>query len=345
MDTVSSITSVVGPALKNPLFKVGCFAVALISVILLVYFFLHSRKETREALKDKEIVSESHPGTTAIAIIFVFSLSFGILASMMDWNRPGKITLLDNGRVISDSKLYFPLGAGTAAVYDQTQVINPAAVSPEQSEPVTLKFKDFGSAQTDYKVKLNLPPEPEKIKEIHENYGDQKKLVSQGVKPLIDDALKIGAILLNAQEPSAEKEKKLYAYVKDQLEKGLYVVEAGKIKTDEKGTIIRKVNPLSLLKIKLTGFKLENFHHEELLKQLDKERDKLIIELKKFDKLDFKNLPILDGIQQEVEKEILKSEKLSQHQKELIINSVDHIKQLIQNLKEKKQKEEQKKPE
>ncbi|MCK4837116.1 MAG: hypothetical protein KAT17_10770 [Candidatus Aminicenantes bacterium] len=343
MNTVSTITSIVAPILQHPLFKVGCYVIAILTIIILSYFFIKSRKKTRAALKDKEIISESHPWTTAVAIIFVFSLSFGILANIMDWNRPGKITVLDNGSVITDSKLYFSLGSNTAAVYDQSQTIIPS-ITPEKEEPVKLKFKDFGFAETDYELKMDLPPEPEKIKKIHKCYGNQEKLVSEGVKPFIAEALKISAILLSAHESSAEKEKKLYAYVKDQLEKGHYVVEEGKIKTDEKGMAIRKKNPLSQFKIKLSKFKFENFQYDKLLKKLDTEKDKLILEFKHIEVLDFKNMSFLDGIQQEIDKHILGSKKLSKHQKKLIVESVDNIKQLIKNLKERDNKSKDSKP-
>lgn len=343
MDTVSSITSFVAPIIQHPMFGVGCFIIALVTIAILVTFFFKSRKKTREALKKKEIVSHSHPWTTAVAIVFVFSLSFGILASMMNWNRPGKITVLENGRVISDSKLYFPLGAGTAAVYDQTQVIDPAIAS-ETPEPVRLKFKDFGSAETDYAVKLKLPPEPEKIKEIHRNYGNQEKLVAEGVKPFVEKALQIGAVLLSAHEPSAEKEKKLYFYVKDQLEKGHYVIDQGKIKTDETGKVIRIKNPITRLKIKLSQFKLENFKHEEMLKQLESEKDKLIMEFRSLKEIDFTGDPFLSIVQKQIEKQVQESKKMSQEQKKLVMESVENIKQLIQNLKEKDQKKDTKDP-
>jgi len=343
MSTVSAITSFVGPILQHPLFNVVCFIIALLAIGLLGFFFWRSRKKIREALQKKEIVSESHPWTSAIAIVFFLSLSFGIMASITEWNRPGKITVLDDGKVITDSKLYVSVGRKPQAVYDQTQIYSPSSQPRPKEEPVKMEFKDFGYAKTDYEFKMELPDEPEKIKEIHKNYANQDKLVSEGVKPFIAEALKIGAILLSAQESPAEKEKKLYVYVKDQLNKGHYVIEEGRIKTDEKGLAIHKTNPFTYLKIKLSEFKLENFQYDELLKKLDKEKDKLIIELESIEVPDLKELPFLDDVQQEIQQQILKSKKLSKHQKKLINESISSVRQLIEDLK-KRDKKEQKDP-
>ena len=145
---------------------------------------------------------------------------------------------------------------------------------------------------------------------------------------------------MSAHESTEEKETKLYTYVCDQLQKGHYVIEEGKIKTDEKGLAIRSKNPLSQLKIKLSGFKLENFHYDELLKKLDKEKEKLIIELKLVEALDFEKMPFLDDIQKEIEKHVLESKKLSKHQKKLISESISSVKQLIKDLKKRDKKEE-----
>lgn len=339
MSTVSAITSFVGPILQHPLFNVVCFTIALLTIGLLLFFFWRSRRKTREALEKKEIISESHPWTTATTIVFFLSLSFGTMASITDWNRPGKITVLDDGKVITDSKLYLSVGRTPQAVYDQTQIYTPSSQPRQKEEPVKIKFKDYGYAETDYKFKMELPPEPEKIKEIHRNFGSQDKLVKEGVKPFIAEALKIGAILLSAEETSEEKEKKLYAFVKDQLKDGLYVVEKGQIKTDKKGLVIRKKNPLTILKIKLSDFKLENFHHEKLLEQLEKEKHKLTIELKTIEVPELKDLPILDTIQGEIQKQILNSKKLSKQQKKLISESITSVRELIDNLKERDKKE------
>lgn len=343
MSTVSAITSFVGPILQHPLFNVVCFVIALLTIGLLGFFFWRSRKKTREALKKKEIVSESHPWTAVTAIVFFLSLSFGIMASITEWNRPGKITVLDDGKVITDSKLYVSVGRKPQAVYDQTQIYSPSSQPRQKEEPVKVKFKDFGYAETDYKFKMELPQEPEKIKEIHKNFGDQDKLVSEGVKPFIAEALKIGAILLSANETSAEKKKKLYAYVKDQLKEGCYVVEEGKIKTDEKGLAVRKESPVTHLRIKLSDFELENFQYDELLKKLDKERGKLIIELESIEIPELKGLPFLDDIQEKIQQQIQKSKKLSKHQKKLINESISSVRQLISDLK-KRDKKEQKDP-
>jgi len=341
MSTVSDITSFVGPILQHPLFKVVCYIIAILAIITLSILFMKSRKKTRDAFKQKEIISESHPWTSAIAIVFFLSLSFGIMAGITDWNRPGKITVLDNGKVITDSKLYFSLGTTPQAVYEQSHLYSPSSQPRQKEEPVKMEFKDFGYAKTDYEFKMDLPREPEEIKKIHENYGNQEKLVSEGVKPFITEALKIGAILLSARDSSKEKEKKLYVYVRDQLEKGHYVIIKGKIKTDEKGQAIRKKNLLSQFKIKLSGFKFENFHYDELLKKLDKEKEKLIIELKHVKAMDFENIPSLDDIQQEIEKHVLESKKLSKHQKKLISESISSVKQLIKDLKKRDKKEEE----
>jgi hypothetical protein len=344
MSTVSAITSFVGPILQHPLFNTVCFIIALLTIGLLSFLFLRSRKKTREALKNKEIISESHPWTAGIAIVFFLSLSFGIMASITDWNRPGKITVLDNGKVITDSKLYISVGRTPQAVYDRTQIYSPSSQPRQKEEPVKVAFKDFGYAETDYKFKMELPKEPEKIKEIHKNFGNQEKLVKEGVKPFIAEALKIGAILLSARETSAEKEEKLYTFVKDQLKSGLYVVEKGQIKTDKKGLVIRKKSPLTRLKIKLSDFKLENFQYDKLLDQFEKEKHKLIIELESIEVPELKELPFLDNIQEEVQKQILKSKKLSKHQKELINQSITSVRKLIENMKE-RDKKEKKKPE
>jgi len=344
MNTISNIASFVGPILQHPLFKVVCYIIAILAIITLSILFMRSRKKIRDAFKQKEIVSESHPWTSAIAIVFFLSLSFGIMASITDWNRPGKITVLDNGKVITDSKLYFSLGTTPQAVYEQSQIYSPSSQPRQKEEPVKMEFKDFGYAKTDYEFKMELPREPEKIKEIHENYGNQEKLVSEGVKPFIAEALKIGAILLSAHESTEEKETKLYTYVCDQMQKGHYVIEEGKIKTDEKGLAIRSKNPLSQLKIKLSGFKLENFHYDELLKKLDKEKEKLIIELKLVEALDFEKMPFLDDIQKEIEKHVQANKKLSGHQKKLISESISSVNQLIKDLK-KRDKKEEKEPE
>jgi hypothetical protein len=339
MSTVSAITSFLGPILQHPLFNVVCFIIALLTISILGFFFWKSRMKTRDALKKKELVSDSHPWTSAVAILFFLSLSFGIMASITDWNRPGKITVLDDGKVITDSKLYVSVGRKPQAVYDQTQIYSPSSQPRQKEEPVKMEFKDFGYAETDYEFKMELPQEPEKIKEIHENYGNQNKLVNEGVKPFIAEALKIGAILLSAQETSADKEKKLYAFVKDQLKEGHYVIEEGQIKTDEEGLAIRQKNPLTRLKIKLSGFKLENFKYDELLEQLDKEKGKLIIELKRIENLDFEKLPFLDDIQREIEKHVLDSKKLTNPQKKLINESISSVRQLIIDLKKRDNKE------
>ena len=86
--------------IRGAYFKIGCYIILVLSIAILIYFYMKTRKKTKEALQKKEISAEGHPMSTAIFIIFFISLSFGVMANVLDWNEPGNITVLNNGKVI-----------------------------------------------------------------------------------------------------------------------------------------------------------------------------------------------------------------------------------------------------
>lgn len=337
MDFITKATTSIMPVLQHPFFKKGCYITAIITILFLGYFFVRNRRKNREALKKKEIIAESHPWTAAISIVFFLSLSFGILADITDWNKPGQITVLDNGNVITKPKVYMAVGAKPEAVYNQTQMITPPEAQGKE-EKVKMEFGDYGSAESGYRFRLNLPDNPEQIRHIHRVYGSQEKLVSAGVKPFVVEAMKIGAILLKTDECSTDKEEKLLKLVKDQLAKGLYVVEAGKIRTDESGKALRKKAPIMEYHVQLSNFRLKNFEYEELLKKLTRERKKIIRVLEDMDGITISGLPSLENIQKEIQKQIENSKELSGDQKKLISESIDSFKKIIITLKDKNKK-------
>jgi hypothetical protein len=337
MDFITRATTAIMPIFQHPFFKIGCYLTAIITIMVLGFFFIRSRKKSREALKKKEIIAESHPWTTAISIVFFLSLSFGILADITDWNRPGQITVLENGNVITKPKVFLAFGKKTTTVYERTQTYTPLK-TPGKEEKVRVNFGDYGSAEADYEFKMNLPDNPEQIKKIHRTYGSQEKLVSAGVKPFIAEALKISALLLKIDESPSDKEKKMLELVKDQLNKGLYVVDAGKIKIDRSGNAIRKKVPIMEYQVKLSDFKIDSFEYEELLEKLTREKEKIIHVLEGVNGIDISGLPSLDNIQKEIEKQIEASKDLSGNQKKLITESINSFKQIIIKLKDKNRK-------
>lgn len=332
MDFLTNIALNLMPVVQDPAFKKGCYGLALITIILLIFLTFRTIIKRRKEKEGRVITDRNSPGITFISILFFMSLSVGILADITEWNEPGKITVLDSGEIITKPKPYLSVGKKKTAVYDRIKEIRSTEI-PESPEPVDMKFSDSGIAETDYKFDLKLPEDPEMILAIHEKYGSQEKMIKSGAKPLISEAIKIGAMLLNSEECSDVKERKLAEFVNDQLLDGLYIVEKGEIRKDDNGEPVRKKHDFSEFKVKFAKFKIENFNKEEIVRKLEFEKDKIAKELRKFEKLKFDKIPFVDELQIVIENEIKYDKKLSKDQKALIITSLKNAKEMIIKLK------------
>ncbi|MEN8222806.1 MAG: hypothetical protein ABFR36_06060 [Acidobacteriota bacterium] len=342
MDFLTKIAINLMPVVQDPSFKKGCYGLAVITIIILTLIIIRSIIRKRKEKDGKVISDKSSPGATFISILFFVSISMGILADITEWNEPGKITVLDSGDVISTPKPYLSVGKKKTAVYDQTKEI--ASTSKLNiPEPVEMKFQDLGTAETDFKFDLKLPEEPQEILAIHEKYGSQDKLVDEGAKPVITEAIKIGAMLLSSEECPEEKEKKLSEFVKDQLNKGLYLIEKGVLVKDDEGKCKRKKHILSGFKIKFDHFRLENFKKEELVRKIEVEKKKITEELKKIELIKPEGVPFLDDLEELLENKIKIKKDLTKDQKELIITSIKNTKILMIKLKERSEKRQKEK--
>lgn len=338
MGIIAKITSLFMPIIKHPNFKTICYIAITLTVLFLIYFSYKTRKKTKEALKKKEISAESHPWSSVILILFFISLSFGLLANVLDWNEPGKITVLDNGNVITKTRPYISVGAKPKAVYYKKRDYLPPKRGDKREKPIKMTFKDFGEAQTDYGFTLELPQDAEKIKRIHRRYGSQEKLLYSGVKPFISEAIKIGAKLLKSEESSKEKEEKLIEFIKDQMTKGLYVVERGEIKRDEKGILARRPSPFAELKVKFKNIELKNIRYEDMVTTLEKQKIKILERIKHLETLEITRVSSLNEIEREIHGHIKKAKGLTKEQKERIIRSINVAKTIIIKLKEREKK-------
>ncbi len=335
MDFLTNIALSLMPVVQHPSFKKGCYGFAVISIIILAFLTIRMVTKRRKE-KDVRIISDrSSPGITFISILFFISLSVGILADITEWNEPGKITVLDSGEVISTPKPYFSLGKKKTAVYDHIKEIKSTEVA-DSPQPVDMKFSDSGIAQADYKFNLELPEDPVKIIAIHEKFGSQEKLINEGAKPLIKEAIKIGAMLLSSEESSDMKEKKLAAFVNDQLKEGLYLIEKGMIRKDKDGKLIRKKHYFTEFKVRFEKFKLENFNKEDIVMKIEIEKEKIAKELEKIDLLKLKEIPFINDLEVLIEHRIMHEKSISKDQKELIISSLKSAKKMIIKLSERK---------
>ncbi len=333
MDFLTKIAINLMPVVQDPSFKKGCYGLAVIAIIILAFLTVRTIIRKKNEKEGKVISDRSIPGATFISILFFISISMGILADITEWNEPGKITVLDSGEVISSPKPYLSVGKKKTAVYDQTKEI-ASTNKLNIPEPVEMKFHDHGTAEADFKFNMKLPEEPQDIMAIHEKYGSQDKLVDEGAKPVIKEAIKIGAMLLSSEECPEEKEKKLAEFVKDQLNKGLYLIEKGVLVRDDKGKFKRKKHTLSGLKVKFDHFRLENFKKEELVRRIELEKGKITAELKKIEFIKPESTPFIDDLEKLMENEIRIKKDLSKDQKELIITSIKSAKKMLIKLKE-----------
>ncbi len=335
MDFITNIAMSLMPIVQDPFFKKGCYGFAIIAMIILVFLTIRMVIKRRKE-KDGRIISDRNStGITFISILFFISLSVGILADITEWNEPGKITVLDSGKVISTPKPYFALGKKKTVVYDHIKEIKSTDVD-DSPQPVDMKFNDSGIAQADYKFNLKLPEDPVNIIAIHEKFGSQEKMINEGAKPLIQEAIKIGAMLLSSEESSDMKEKKLAAFVNDQLKEGLYLIEKGMILKDKDGKLIRKKHYFTEFKIRFEKFKLENFNKEDIVKKIEIEKEKIAKELEKIDLLKLKEIPFINDLEILIEHRIMHEKSISKDQKELIISSLKSAKKMIIKLRERK---------
>jgi len=341
MDFLTKIAINLMPVVQDPSFKKGCYGLAIITIIILALIIVRTIVRKRNEKEGKVISDRSSPGATIISIVFFISISIGILADITEWNEPGKITVLDSGEVISTPKPYLSVGKKKTAVYDQTKEI--ASISKLNiPEPVEMKFQDQGTAEADFKFDLKLPEDPREIIAIHEKYGSQDKLVEKGAKPLIKEAIKISAMLLSSEECPEEKEKKLAAFVNDQLSKGLYLIEKGLLVKDEHGKYKRKKHNLSDFKVKIEHFRLENFKKEELVRKIELEKEKITAELEKIEFVKPESIPFIDDLEKFIETEITIKRDLSKDQKDLIITSIKNAKKMIIKLKKRSEEKSKK---
>ena len=335
MDFLTNITLSLMPIVQDPFFKKGCYGFAIITMIILIFLTIRMVIKRRKEKEGRIISDRSSPGVTFISILFFISLSIGILADITEWNEPGKITVLDSGEVISTPKPYFALGKKKTAVYDHIKEIKSTDVD-DSPQPVDMKFNDSGIAQADYKFNLKLPEDPVNIIAIHEKFGSQEKLINEGAKPLIQEAIKIGAMLLCSEESSDMKEKKLAAFVNDQLKKGLYLIERGTILKDKDGNLIRKKHYFSEFKVRFEKFKLENFNKEDIVMKIEIEKEKITKELEKINLLKLKEIPFINDLEVLIEHKIMHEKSISKDQKELIISSLKSAKKMLLKLRERK---------
>ncbi len=342
MDFLTIIAINLMPIVQSPSFKKGCYGFALITMAILIFLTIRAITKKRKTDDERVITDRSSPGATMISILFFVSLSIGILADITEWNEPGKITVLDNGEVISTPKPYLSLGKKKSTVYDRIKEISSTETT-DSPEPVDMKFSDSGIAKTDYKFDLQLPEDPKKIIAIHKKFGSQDKLIHEGAKPLINEAIKIGAMLLSSEECAEVKEKKLAEFVNDQLLGGLYIVDKGEIRKNKDGKFLRKVNEFSNYKIKFKKFKLENFNREDIVIKLELEKEKIAKELQKIQLLKLDEIPFINDLEILIESRIKHEKRLSKDQRELIITSLKSAKKMLIKLKERKTKIKEKK--
>lgn len=342
MDILTNIASNLMPIVQDPSFKKGCYGFAIITMLILLFLTIRMVIKKRTEKEGRIISDRTSPGVTFISILFFISLSVGILADITEWNEPGKITVLDSGEVISTPKPYFSLGKKKTAVYDSSKEIKSTEIA-DSPQPVEMKFNDSGIAKTDYKFDLKLPEDPVKIIAIHKKFGSQEKLINEGAKPFIKEAIEIGAMLLSSEESSDMKEKKLAAFVTDQLKEGLYLIKKGKILKDKDGELIRKKHDFSELTVICEKFKIENFHKEDIVIKLELEKEKIAKELLKIQLLKPEETPFINDLEILIENRIKNQKGLSKDQRELIITSLKNAKKMLIKLKERKPESKEKK--
>ncbi|MEN8154766.1 MAG: hypothetical protein ABFR75_12175 [Acidobacteriota bacterium] len=109
MDFLTKIATKLMPVIHHPLFKIGCYSIAAITVLTLIYLIKTNRKKEKEAFKKKEIKDVNHPLTTTVSLIFFISLTVGLLADITEWNEPFKIKFSDSGNEEKDCKFTMSL--------------------------------------------------------------------------------------------------------------------------------------------------------------------------------------------------------------------------------------------
>jgi len=158
--------------------------------------------------------------------------------------------------------------------------------SGQESDPITVRFNDGGTADVSGSIKFKLSSNNDNQKELHEDFKSFRAVRVDLIRQVVAEALMQTASIMKAEESYSSRRAEFTALVEDQIKYGIYDTELiEKITKDAEGNdfikrsvkiiydktgkpIIRKPSPFLRYKIEILQFVIKNLDFDATIDNL-----------------------------------------------------------------------------
>jgi hypothetical protein len=274
--------------------------ILIIAAVGLAIYFKTSNVERPKFLTGKRLALIGVIGFILTAVNGLFFYAEAGHSYLVQYPTGTQVAVLDPGIKIK----------AWGQVYEWKKVITVKFDSdPENNEKYTgsgqeidVRFNDAVNAKISLSARFSLPTDEETFKKMAVEFRSQQNLVNSSLLPSCNEVTKNSARLIAAQEYIAGRGGEFEYAVFDQLENGVYILDAQPLKQgvdsisadsanrtidnniikrftvkkrlNKDGSIKRKTNPINQYRIKVSQAVVENVDPEERFKvMLGKQRD------------------------------------------------------------------------
>lgn len=111
----------------------------------------------------------------------------------------------------------------------------------EDEKTIQVRFNDGGHGQISGSCRIDLPTDPEQMKQIHIKFSSQEGVERDLVRKVLDKSVYFTGTLMSSKESSNSRRNDLITYIADQAEYGVYRTRQKDVKSTEEGMDSNKV--------------------------------------------------------------------------------------------------------
>lgn len=223
--------------------------------------------------------------SVGLALALGFTL-FVLSPMLVETNSSGYFTVKQAAgsgtmSVMTDPGMFWQM-FGDIWRYKQSDIIHFSKHEGEGSDDaITVRFNDGAVAKVTGNIRIELPSNPEKVKEIHRKFRSYDAVVRDTVKQVVSESVILTAALMSAEESYTTKRAEFSQLADDQVKTGIFLTEADtietrdpktgeitkkqivRIQTGKDGVPDRKESVLAQYGIRVTQFVIKDIDYED----------------------------------------------------------------------------------
>jgi len=192
----------------------------------------------------------------------------------------------------------FPRMFGDVERYKQADVLYFSKHDNEganKDDSIEVRFNDGATANVTGNIRIELPLDPDKLKNIHTKFRSYDSLIKDTVRQVVSESAILTAALMTAEESYTTKRAEFSQLADDQVRNGVYLTEAEaisvkdpksgetlvkqvvRIARDTEGKPLRKESVLSQYGIRVTQFVVKEIDYQDTVaKQIDQKQQAIM---------------------------------------------------------------------